>query len=126
MGPRGALSIVLCSLFLGCAARESLISPQEAQDRIYDHMSRAEAFRLSHNSRFARIETEKARRYRELIRAEKTTTPEQARAAAAEHRRRAEALRSKGYTRYVDRELEAAQRYEDFARRASVPPPKAE
>ena len=120
MGMR-AVFAAIGLFFLACATQQpQLISPEEAQDRVYDHLSRAEAFRMSHNARWARIETEKARHYRELIRASKTTTPEQALAAAAEHRRRADALRSMGYTRYVDRELQAARRYESFARRTAA------
>jgi hypothetical protein len=104
---------------MGCAAHTpQLISPEEAQDRVYDHLSRAEAFRMYRQPKLASIERHKAREYRELIRAGKTTTPEQALAAAAQHRRRAQTLRSTGQTKFVGAELQAARRYEDFARRA--------
>jgi hypothetical protein len=110
--------VAFVALSLACApqvATPTLITPQQAQDRVYDHLSRAEAAQMFGSARWATAEREKARRYKRLIRDGKTTTPEQALALAAIHEQRAEAYERDGYTRYTPAELHRAATYEEFA-----------
>lgn len=92
---------------LDACASQPLITPQQAQDRIYDHLSRAEAFRFTRRAKLARAEQEKAAHYKRLIAEGKTTTPEQALAKAALHAQRAEAYQTSGY---LDDHLKSGQR----------------
>jgi hypothetical protein len=92
-----------------------LITPQEAQDRVYNHRSRAEAASMFGNRGAAREHRAAARRYQHLMEEGKTIAPEQALERGAWHRRRAEAYQETGYTRFVRAELRTAARYEDFA-----------
>ena len=100
---------------LNACASQPLITPQQAQDRIYDHLSRAEAFHFSRRHKLAQAQRKRAREYKRLIAEGKTTTPQQALAKAALHLQRADAYQSKGYTRFVNAELDAAAKYEEFA-----------
>jgi hypothetical protein len=92
-----------------------LISPQQAQDQVYDHRSRAEAAQVSGNRGAAREQRDAARRYQRMVREGRTTTPDQALARASEHGQRAEAYQRQGLSRFVQAELDRAATYEDFA-----------
>lgn len=96
---RWLLTAVLGLAGLGCGSQvPQLITPEEAQDRVYHHLSQAEAFKVRQNSRAASIERTKARAYKDLIRSGRTTTRKEALAAAAAHQSRAASLRALGYT----------------------------
>jgi hypothetical protein len=97
------------------ACAPELLTPEQARDRMYDHLGRAEAHRLERAPQLVRNEQNAARRYRRLIQEGKTTTVEQALSLADRHRQRADAYRLMGYTRFVPGELKKAAGYEDFA-----------
>jgi hypothetical protein len=92
-----------------------LISPEQAQDQVYDARSRAAAAAMTGNVGAARAQREAAKRYQRLVREGKTTTPDQALARASEHGDRAEAYQRSGMSRFVQAELDRAASYEDFA-----------
>jgi hypothetical protein len=117
-----SFSLIACS-----SAKPRLVTPQQAQDSVYDHRSRAEAARMTGNRGAAREHRAAARRYQHMMEEGRTVRPDQALARGAWHRQRAEAYHRQGYTRFVSAELEAAEIYEDFAVAAGgVPPEVAE
>jgi hypothetical protein len=109
--------VVLCFVGSAACARQAplLISPEQAQDRVFDHRSQAEAAKMTGNLSAARMQREAAGRYQRLVKEGRTTTPDQALARAGEHGSRAEAFQRAGRSRFVQAELDRAATYEDFA-----------
>jgi hypothetical protein len=105
-------------LMAACAGRAPpLVTPEQAQDRVYDHRSRVEAAKVRGNRAEAREHRAAARRYQRLLSEGRTATPEQALLLSDQHARRAEALQRSGRSRFVKRELERAATCEQFALR---------
>lgn len=121
-------ALVAAGSLVGCAnGRLRLISREDAQERIYDSVSRAEALRMVGRHKSARSERERARHYWRLIREGRTTTAEQALDQAVRHRQLADQYQDAGYVKYAAGELERAAQYEDFAAAArGLPPERAQ
>jgi hypothetical protein len=68
-----AAAILAAVLMVGCASE--LISPEQAREKLYDQLSRAETARLDHRPKLENYYRENARRYRRLIETGETTTP---------------------------------------------------